>query len=64
VKANVCAASVFFVFLWWFDLERSANHRDAKNTEKAQRSKAATNTAKGFDLIIGSILHPGGVKYL
>ena len=36
----------------------------AQSKEVAQRSRAATDTAKGFDTIIGSLLHSGGVKYL
>ena len=30
----------------------------------AQRGKAPTDTAKGFNTIIGSVPHSGGVKYL
>jgi len=46
------------------EFEVNAHHRDTKNTEVAQSSRAATDTAKGFDTIIGSLLHSRGVKYL
>ena len=51
-------------------IRKDFHHKDTESTEvaqsseDAQSSRAATDTAKGFDTIIGSLLHSGGVKYL